>query len=187
MADTQKMVIASGQSRVPVLDASSHQQVVIQSEHHEIHNGGAYKMSARSTNISTTPAHISFTTPNTSSRLHLVPDVYAVDAAVFTITEGPTGGVTGGSAATPINRRRDSLQTSAIINPLSGASAPTGGTVIEVDDLGSSSFLPGGVPGNTREAAEWVLKPNTPYSFRLTGASGVGNITLRWYEHGDRN
>jgi hypothetical protein len=183
----QKKKIEGGGGRVPLIDPSTHYAIVLDSEHHEVHDGAAYKLGARSSDISATPVHLSFTTPDSIELQHLVADAYAVDAALLTITEAPTGGVTGGTAVTPINRRRDSTNTSGITGALSGATAPTGGTVFPVEDLGAAAFGPGGIPGASRDAREWVLKPDTLYSFRLTGASGVGNLTLRWYEHSDKD
>jgi len=183
----QKKKIEGGGSRVPVIDPSTHYAIVLDSEHHEVHDGEAYKLGARSSDISATPVHLSFTTPDSAVRVHLVADAYAVDAAMLTITEAPTGGVTGGTAATPINRRRDSANVSGVTGALSGAAAPTGGTAFPVEDFGAVTPEPGGIPGSPRDAREWVLKPDTLYSFRLTGASGIGNLTLRWYEHSDKD
>jgi len=182
----EKKRIEGGGGRRPLIDSSTHYEVVLEGEHHKIHDGDAYKLMARSTDISTTPVHLSFTTPDSAARMHMVVQAYAVDEATLIITEAPTGGVTGGSTATPINRRRDSSNASGATGALSGATAPTGGTVLQAEDIGGPKPGLGGTPGASREATEWVLKPDTLYSFRLAGASGVGNITLRWYEHADR-
>lgn len=184
-----KMILDNdGGKRVPLMDSSSHSQLVIESPHHHVHDELAYKLSGKSSDLSTTPVHLSFTTPNTSVRFHMLAKASAGGAATFTITEGPTGGVTGGSAATPLNRRRDSANTSAGTNFLTGATAPTGGTVLDDPDFGiAGGFFTASQAGESRDEAEWVLKPNTTYSFRLTSATAVaGSVKLSWYEHPDK-
>jgi len=191
MADTPKMVLdnKNGEQRVPLIDASSHAQLVLDSPHHHVHDELAYKLSAKSSDLSVTPVHLSFTTPDSEDRFHMFASAFAAGQATFTITEGPTGGVASGSAATPINRRRDSSNTSGGTGFLSGATAPTGGTVIDDPTFGvTGGFFTGAIPGATRDEAEWVLAPNTTYSFRLTSTDAIaGGISLSWYEHPDKN
>lgn len=179
---------AIDEPRVPAMDSSSHSQLVLDSPHHHVHDALAYKLKAKSSDLSTTPVHLSFTTPNTTTRFHMLAEAAAGGAANFSIVEGPSGGVTGGSAATPLNRRRDSSNVSSGSNFLTGATAPTGGTTLEDEDFGiTGGFFTASQAGAARDEEEWVLKPNTTYSFRLTAATAIeGSIKLSWYEHPDK-
>lgn len=168
------------------LDDATHAQMTIAYEHHEVHEGAAFFAGSHSLNIGAAPVHISFTTPAASGpRIHMALDAYAAGAATLLITEAPTGGLTGGTALTAFNRRRDSTRTSAITNLKYGATDPLGGTIFPTFDLGSGTgpkFVSGG-----RDVSEMVLKPGVQYSYQLTGGAVAGNMLLRWYEHTDRN
>lgn len=188
MADVAKMLIEGGELRVPRLDKSSHAHQTISTAHQESHAGHKFVASARTTDLSANPLHFVFTTPDSDHRMHLVIRAYSAGAAVMRFVEGPSGGVSGGSAVTPINRRRDSALTSGTTGFTQGATAPTGGMTLDEIDSGVDALGPGGSGGSEEDRDEWILDRNTQYSVLFTSSEAVtGNLRLDWYEHADRN
>lgn len=176
--------------RTPRIDASTHCLQIIDYAHHEAHDGRAFKLEARSDNLGTSPIHFHFTTPAkaaSSRRIHITMKANAGGEAEFIALEDATG-ITGGAPVSPLNRRRDSLNLSIVDGAcFIGGTAPTGGDEIEGHYLGQDALGNTSFGGEGRSEEEIVLKPNSVYSFRLAGITGVrGNLHLNWYEHSDK-
>lgn len=170
------------------VDSSTNTLQNIDYAHHEIHAGSAYQVNITNTNINSTPLRIKIVVPAQEKRLHMLAFGVSSGESVFTITENPTGGATGGSSLTPINKRRDSSNVSSA-TLTQGVSAPTGGNVITLENHG---FDKDKISGETRDQAEWILgKTGTSetYVFELESGTSdvVGNLLLAWYEHTDKN
>ena len=161
--------------------------VAIDVAHHEVHEGDAYKIYVATADLGTADIGVRFTAPNNGlEKMHLLISAGSAEDAVLTFYEG--GSPTGGGAFTPIQRRRDSSNTSNATGVFTGAVA-TGGspTTLDVKRWGASGV--GSVPGNaggSRGQHEWILDVNTGYHIVM---SGVGNsnawLDLSWYEHTD--
>lgn len=170
------------------MDASTHTLQTITYDHHEIHGGVSYQVSISDSNINVTPLRIKMVVPAQAARIHAL--VYGVSSgdSTFTITENPTGGASGGTTLTAINKRRDSANTSST-TLTGGVTAPTGGTVLTTETHGFDKHK---ISGETRGTAEWVFgKTGTSetYVFELESATAdvVGNLLVTWYEHADKD
>ena len=161
--------------------------------HHEIHEGDTY--SATITDVSAASgAYVQgyiLTSAVTSpqKRMHMVLSHEGSGLHSFTITEGVTF-TSGGAAATPINRRRDSANTSDAQavrvggdNLTGGLLIYTGGTVIWSESAGAGR----GSGSSSRGTDEWILAPNTAYMFEMMSGATSTSISIQatWYEHGD--
>ncbi len=176
------------------IDAATGTFATITFPHHEIHDGLMFKADLNTTDLddegNNDALHISFITPDTAERGHLVYNLYASGEASFEIVEAPTGGVAGGSGAVILNKDRNSAHPSAMKNTNAGtvaqftedATAPTGGTIMHHEELGSGKNKQA---GDAREDLEFILKQNTKYSFRMisTVDNVTAQMTLNWYEH----
>lgn len=176
------------------IDSMTRVSVAITHPHHEIHEGKMFKADLDTTDLdsegSNDALHISFVTPDSDTMGHIIYLVYVSGEATFEIVEAPTGGVAGGNGMAMTNRNRNSSNASVMKNTNDGtvdqytedATAPTGGTVIHHEELGTGKNKQA---GESRDLNEFVLKRNTKYSFRTT--STVDNVTaqmtLNWYEH----
>ena len=171
------------------IDASTEANLSIDYSHHEAHDGNSYRWCGSSSDIDTTPVIVKIDVPAQATRIHLVILYAASGESVFTMTENPTGGATGGTVQTAWNRRRDAGENSTV-TVTSGVTTPTGGNAL-IPGLQSGA-------GNNRVAAEerdegeWILGATgtaETYVFELTSSINniVGQITLIWYEHTDRN
>ncbi len=180
-----KVYLADKESNI-TLDDSSYALNAISYEHHEIHSGSSYHVDLSTANLGGETGdqlQLSFTTPNTTKWLHMVAQSYGSGQHLFTMREAPTGGLTGGTAVTPLNRNRNSIKTSIVTDMKNGASAGTGGTILTSQDLGQGS----GNEGTSRGITEWILKQNTVYAFRVYDTTNIQAVlTLDWYEHTDK-
>jgi len=150
----------------------------IDEEDAEVSNGNAYMLGITTTTLSTNPLTISFTTPASGPKMHLIFHAESKDSGSLSFKESITA--TGGTTIVANNRERNSTNTSAATNFTKGATI-SGGTVLLALDWGQRI-----VGDEKSKTVRWVLKTNTNYSFELTGGSpSPGNLILDWYEHTD--
>jgi len=171
-------------------DAATNVLSTISYPHHEIHAGDAYKLSITTADLDSEGAnnalHFKIITPNTAKWGHITYDVWASGEGTWNVTEAPSGGMAGGSPITPINKNRNSTNTSGMVVS-DDDTTPVGGTVIDgpiVLGVGNNK-----VSSEASEREEFVLKQNTTYSFRLISVTNLisARVTLNWYEHTDEN
>ncbi len=175
------------------IDPATGVEICTSFPHHKIHEGDMFHADINSTDLDdegvNDALHISFVTPNTAKWGHLLYKLYVSGQATFEIVEAPTGGVVGASALPIYNHNRNSSTASVMKNTNDGtvnqatqdATAPTGGTVIHHEELGTGKNKQSGVG---REDNEIILKQNTKYSFRLSSVTAdiTAQLTLDWYE-----
>ena len=175
-------------ARAPLINGEG-AQVTITYPHWKIHAQQMYKSDINTVDLQNNPLHVSFRTPNTSARIHVVWLLTSAGAADFSFTSAPTGGVAGGNVLQAYNRDINSANVTAVIathNGLAGrvtqaATVPTGGIERHHELIGSGKEKIG---GESRDINEWILGQNQINSFRMT--SGAANIraqlTLNFYE-----
>lgn len=178
-----------------IVDLSTQALVNMPYDHHEVHDGDSYDAYVYDADLDGAEIiSISFTTPNTTSYLHMVSSAQNSSTSLFEIGEGATVTAGSGTDRACYNRRRTSSNTSGIKSlaetPAVSKYTYNGtitnmGTTLYQAVVGTGRFGGGTA---TRGTAELILKPNTVYSFRLTGIAdnGVASIDLTWYEHEDR-
>ncbi len=160
----------------------------VTSDHSYIHDGIGYALSGASASISAAGTWVlSITTPaSNDAYVHFRPTGISSSANTLQmrIAEGST--VTGGSAATPQNRNRNSKRK-PLVTVATGVTLSAEGTILDYTQVGSgasaSSSRGGGGNGSDEE---WVLKPSTVYSFRFENIGAttatVAYYSLFWYE-----
>jgi len=180
---------------------------VIDSEHHQIHEGMSFT-AFYSVTTAATDAHrtgIYIKTPpssNNTNRLHLVASFACSTAANFSILEGVTIAANVGTHTTlAYNRMRYSNRMAACFSnatvPLQGyittlteaQIAADGtwnvGTVIRTEPM-TIGDGPKPAGGSSRGEQEYILKPDTKYVFLITNTAASANthhILIDWYEH----
>lgn len=186
------------------IDKSSFAMKTVTHAEDETHEGYSFKADVYEADFDKADEiGILFITPNTASRFHCIPLVYASSAAVFHILEAPVIDVGNYPTTfyTPINRERNSSQVSTvrsiravpIVNRVSlklkGDATPiTGdGIVLHAEVLGAGKK---GGGGGMRDTDEYILKQNTNYYFRLAGTANgadasVVSLHVNWFEHTD--
>ena len=180
-----------------ILDPSSQANVQIDGPHVEVHRGLSFVAYVTDIDLDTGEnVNICFTTPNNTVYLHLIPAASNSKASLFQVLEGPTITAGTGTDRAARNRRRTSTFTSSIkslaATPVTGsythnATITGDGTVLFEEAIGGgrANF---GVASSSRGTAEWILKPNTTYAFRLVAYADNGQaaIELDWYAHIDK-
>jgi len=186
------------------LDKSSFALKTTSHAESETHEGHSFKVDIYEADFDKiSEIGILFTTPNTVSRLHCIPLVYASSAAVFHILETPVIDIGNYPTTfyTPVNRDRNSSQASTarsiratpVVNRVSlklkaNTTPITGdGTVIHAEVIGAGKK---GGGGGMRDTDEYILKQNTNYYFRLAGTANgadasVASLHVNWFEHTD--
>lgn len=164
------------------MDLITHEQAVMQHEHHEMHEGHHYFIKTYVSNgVGAATDYFAFTTPNTTTRIHaksiLAPDV----DYVLNIYEDAT--ITGGTPVVGINNDRDSGNSPELVT----VAAPTvtvPGTLIWAARTGGGKDPVGVAPGLNYEI---IAKTNSTYVFELikqiTSTTAVADLNFWWYEH----
>jgi hypothetical protein len=101
--------------------------------------------------------------------------------AEFEIYENVTQ-VTGGTLFVPLNRNRRSTIASSCGAVIQPSSVTANGVIFQEIIIGGSG---GNAGGNAIDSADYILKPDTSYLFRLTNRSGqdrLAEIQLNWCE-----
>lgn len=166
---------------------------VIEYEHHEVHGGSMYR--AEALTASGTSVSIGFKTPAGTKRAHMTIAYISESKCHVSIDEGHAWTTNTGAVYAPVNMRRDSSNTSMLLEDrtatpdftaggvLVNPTADTAGTVIK--NLYSFAGKQVGDEGSTRH--ELILDVDQTYLITLTsddGAKGL-QLVLEWYEHTD--
>lgn len=169
-------------TRVGEFDNIHSAPLVIQTDHHEVHEGEAFRVCQSTINLNGNPLTFSWTTPlSGTEKMHLVIAATSAGQGQLTFLEAPAIGAAG-IAATAFDKNRDTANTSSATNLQTGA-VLVGGTTLCLIDWGNRSQAGGG----DRGVNEWVLAINTIYAVTLTGTANTpGAIELNWYEHADQ-
>ncbi len=100
-------------------DFATYAQIIIAEDHAHIHDGDAYAATLIEMDFDNAQTiNIAFRTPASDERIHLIFEVAATAFARVEILEGST--VNGGTIYNPRNRRRDSANSSAMVDPTDG-------------------------------------------------------------------
>jgi len=161
-------------------DIISNLPVVVDYEHHQVHEGETYKVFNKQASLGTSTVKYALVVGNltaTTRTPHLKISTHAYNGSVeVDLYEGSTYGSGGG--ITSYNRNRNSSNVPNM--SISGGVLSTDGTLIESIFVGSGSKS----GGESRGSVEWDLKPNTTYRVDLIGltASTQAIIHFDWYE-----
>ena len=178
--------ISGGKHREVWVDQATHVLSTIEYEHHEIHGGSSYTLSRPLTLPVANDDEIRIATPNTTKWAHMIFSAVSDAAVTVSLYESTALTHVGGNVLTPINRNRNSTNTSGL------TICHTPGGAGDGNLLYSSTAGAGGNPAQSAPGAitgrfEFILKQNTAYLLRIAGASGdVVSINLEWYEHTDK-
>jgi hypothetical protein len=161
-------------------DPISNIPVIIDFEHHQVHEGETFVSQDIQTGLATGTVKYGFTVPvkTQPQAPHLVvgADVYA-GGVLIQIYEAAT--FTNGSAMTVLNRNRN-VSVPATTSTVKTGVTSSDGNLIESFYAGVSNKN----AGSSRQATELVLKSNTIYRIDAIGQVAGTNaiITFNWYE-----
>lgn len=160
---------------------------VIDSDHAYIHKSLAYTAIIDTGSISAA-YDIAFTTPTVLSgkEVHWRPIgiTTSADYVQFTLREGYT--YSAGTAVTPINRNRASVQVTKMQSFVKNATSTPTGTIISIGGIGAAGNPTARTGGGSAASQELMLKQNETYVLTLV-PSGTTTCTLElfWYEENE--
>lgn len=167
--------------------------VGIDTFHHEIHEGEFFVSDAVDTSMALNDTLIlAFKTPNTTKQFHLLIEIASKSSAHVDILEGSTWNSSSGSQNPVFNRKRDSSNTTDVLEDTTGSFIDTNNIILNPVNVAGGTeihdfytFIGINVGGIRADIAEIILNPNTTYAFVLTADAGsnAGHIILNWYEH----
>ena len=161
--------------------------IVIELEHHEIHEGKSYSVCI--SDASAASLSVSFRTPETQE-IHIVISYGTESASHLEIIEGTAITATTGTEEDIHNRDRNSTNVSTLLQNKSGAFVADSKVLIDATTAGGTviakhyNWVDKKVGAERRGIAERILKFDTQYEILLTsddGAKGL-HIDLNWYE-----
>ena len=168
------------------IDPRTGWQKTISGPHGEVHEGKYYKAVTSTSNIGAETGDIIqliWTTPAGPAQMNLVIHVQCSAAALYTFTKGWTGGAASIDGTVPGRNRNHAFPDSSIVFSY-GATAVTGGTVLETQTITTGKFG----AGEFRDSQEEILDFNTNYSVDIyLNAAGVAYIALDWYMKTDKH
>lgn len=170
--------------RIVRMDAVSNTMMIMQFEHHEIHEGNHFTMAGyKDVNNAQTLA-LTITAPDTNKWAHMTWNFFCNGPLTMVLHEGASG-ISSGTPLTPVNNNRNSLNVSAV-SIVQDPTVGTPGSILFQEKFGTVG--PGSTQalgGNRKRVNELILKRNTSYYWLLT--AGDDNLTIdyemHWYEH----
>jgi hypothetical protein len=186
MSNDSDAVIGSGGVLKDLISGAA---IATDIQHYEIHEGCSYAVSADGILDTNGTLSISFKTAATGKYIHAVGFADSALQSRIEVLESPTITVDTGTDLDVFNRNRNSSNTSTVrtietvpqLNKMTqDATITADGTVFVSQLLGAGKK----VPGQTRDDGEWILKPDTIYSARLTSAeeNNLCTVAINWYE-----
>jgi hypothetical protein len=173
--------------RLATIDKVSHAINTIDYAHHEIHSGGAYRGGFAGNITTEATKDVSILTPSNGKQCHMLIAVEtsnACDAWFYELTEITSNG----TSITPRNANRTIPDESSVQAFFTDGTIVTTNAIIlghrHIGALGKKASDAIGGGGAVR--AEWVLKENTWYTFRVTDTSQTTQavfMSMDWYEH----
>lgn len=176
------------------LDPTQHGVVVVDAEHHEIHEGHMWHWSHYDLDfdnaedfdlVITTPTPASYDSGGYGPYVHFAGQVVCSGACVVSFIEG-IDTIVGGTAKTPMNRNRltsNSASTVLTLDPTSYGTSSA--TTLETTVVGTTGNPAQRVGGDARTNIEWLLTGSTSYVLNIEPEADnlVLSVSIDFYEH----
>ena len=175
----------SGAPVNPTADEVTHAINIVDYPHHEIHGGSAYFAVHSMLRDDTEVSEVRIQTPNTTKWAHMVIGVQASLAATIDFHEGTTMTHDAGNVLTPMNRNRNSTNTSGltICHTPSGADTSGADWTQYIGAAASGGRI--AVGGESGGRGEFILDQDNDYLIRVTSRADANavSILMDYYEH----
>jgi hypothetical protein len=183
-------------SRRAKLDNLAKVLLVMPHSHHEIHEGHRYFVSISNSSMGINDTLVvAFKTGSAPKRMHVKFSFNALAAVHLDILEGPTWTQGTGTLVSLVNRRRDSANSSFLLEDQGQPTFTASDKIIKDPTItDSGTILPDGRSFGTKHggggdfaADEFIFKPDTQYAIKITADIGSNGAQLEidHYEHID--
>lgn len=166
------------------LDSITGAVTTIRYPHHEVHEGNHFYLEGYVELDTDETLYVKLVTPDSNKWAHFRWEVESSGIMETTFYEGVSGGMTGGSIATPLNSNRNSDTISVLTITKGVTVADNLGTIVAEKKVGGVGFKT--VSGGSADRNdEMILKQNTTYLRKFESFSDANIISFRatWYEH----
>jgi len=164
------------------IDAATDNIIAVTHGEHSIHEGEHYYVEGHTELDNTDEFYVKLITPDTAKWAHFKWEIVSNGVLTTEFYEGASGGMTGGTAVTPLNSDRNSNNTSGM-TITKGVSAPTDtGTTISSVKVGGSTWK-SVVGGSASPEDEIILKQNTTYCRKFLSGSDSSVVSFKAYWH----
>lgn len=165
--------------------------IIIDVQHHEIHEGDSFSATHDDTLANGGTISLSFKTPATTKQPHFTFLGRSSGESSICLNEGVTATSSTGNQHPVYNRKRDSANETDLLEDTAGTgftagniaegATISGGTCIYEEHFGAGQTRGGATAGRN----EFLLAPDTEYEVVLTSeaASNDCEVILDWYEH----
>ena len=176
--------------RTAALDDSTDAIIVIDQEHHEIHNESHYFVVSYADLANGQVLDFTWQMPNTTKWIHWTWSIDCESEINWFVYEGVTATNPLANTITPFNSNRNSGNASGTVMKfeiqadLAAADADT--------SVGGATTLMSGLTkaregGEAHRAHEVVMDQNVLYGMRaIANGAGFVNFNMQWYEHTDK-
>ena len=164
------------------VDAISRTLSIIDIHASKLHCGDSFYMKGYIELDNTDTFYIKLTTPATKE-MHFTFTIKSTGVLETTFDEAATGGMTGGTVVTPLNRNRNSTTTSGAVLTKGVTAATSYVTRLSSDKWGSSGFRTS-IGGAGATIAEYILRKSTTYirSFISGSDNNIVQFEASWTE-----
>ena len=176
-------------SPVVKLDASSLAAIFMDYFHHAIHDGEAFVLTDQATVGAAGTREIRIATPTGNKHAHFEFLIMATGETTVELFETTTKTHNAGGALTPVNRNRNSSETSILTISHTPGSTGDGSGIYGPVKFGTDT---GGavvhqVGGSLTGRKEFVLAADEEYLLKVTSGTADNEISIimDWYEHED--
>lgn len=178
MAGTQ-VRIEGGEGYMAGVDARVHCLQMIEVGHHEIHEGEFFTLTSVVDKDASETLEVRLLTPAAPAEIHIVGTLTGTGETLYEFFETTTKTHVGGNAITPLNRNRNSSNTSGITELCHTPGGSGDGNLIWTLQQGAGAFS-----AQHRATSEFILKYATAYLFRATSKANGNTISIEfdWYE-----
>lgn len=167
------------------MDSSTRSLQTIDYEHHEIHAGSHYFVSAQATIASGATGAYLFYVPTGSKEIHLIFSGTGSAITDVRLIEGVAGVSASGTPRTTYNSNRNSSNTATAIfyDTVTGSPLGSGTTIYRI--YSGAATNQSRTPIVSQRNEELILKSGTTYCFWFQSgtADNLTNLQLEWYEH----
>lgn len=176
------MTLAAYPGKSDPIDSVSRALIVVDFEHHELHDGDHFFYTDKVTLGSAATQVYLITTPNNGKWCHLI--FAATGSAITQVDLYEGADRTGTTGQTLFNSNRNSANAATMTVHKGISAGTTDGTLLWTMNSGSAQGSSRAGMASNR-SNEIILKANTKYLLRITSgtADNLTNLQLEWYEH----
>lgn len=160
--------------------------VTVSSDHTYIHQGIGFNLPVESTSVAAAGVYSVALQIPVGLFVHIRPTTWSSTANLGELKLFENSTFSSGSAATPRNKNRNSVNTSRVVCTVGVTATNTNATLLNYESVGTGGNPASARGGGSGQDEEWVLKPGLTYVFQFenigSSTATVFYANFFWYE-----